>query len=67
MIYIAFIELFKKLKKDYPVFLLDDFDTAIDSRNIEILTGYYPKMQIIATSVNRYDSFNRLIELHKEK
>lgn len=67
LIYIAFIELFKKLKKDYPVFLLDDFDTAIDSRNIEILTGHYPKMQIIATSVNRYNSFNRLIELHKEK
>lgn len=66
MIYIAFIELFQKVKKEYPVFLVDDFDTAMDSRNIALLMESYPKMQVIATSVNKNDHFERLIYLEKE-
>jgi DNA replication and repair protein RecF len=67
MFYIAFIELFKEQKKEYPVFLVDDFDTAIDSGNIDFLMENYPEMQVVATSVNRNSNFEKLIELKKEK
>jgi DNA replication and repair protein RecF len=66
MIYISFIELFRKVKQEYPVFLLDDFDTAIDSKNIDFLMKNYPEMQVIATSVSKNHDFDRLIELKKE-
>ena len=66
MIYISFIELFRRLKQEYPVFLLDDFDTAIDSENIDFLMKNYPEMQVIATSVSINHDFHRLIQLKKE-
>jgi len=66
MIYISFIELFKRLKQEYPVFLLDDFDTAIDSKNIDFLMKNYPEMQVIATSVTANHDFQRVIQLKKE-
>jgi DNA replication and repair protein RecF len=66
MIYISFIELYKKEKKEYPIFLVDDFDTAIDSGNINFLIKDYPALQIIATSVNKNNRFDKLIELGKE-
>ena len=66
MIYIAFIEFFKARKNDYPVFLVDDFDTAIDAGNIEFLIENCPDMQVIATSVTESNGFDRLIELKKE-
>ena len=66
MIYISFIELFKGVKEEYPVFLLDDFDTAIDTGNIDFLMKSYPEMQVIATSVTQNPGFDRLIELIKE-
>ena len=66
MIYISFIELFRRVKQEYPVFLLDDFDTAIDSENIDFLMKNYPEMQVIATSVSINHDFDRLIELKKE-
>jgi len=66
MIYISFIELFKNIHASYPVFLVDDFDTAIDSRNIDFLVQNYPSMQVIATSVNLHDTFNNTIQLKKE-
>ncbi|MGD2091987.1 MAG: DNA replication and repair protein RecF [Candidatus Aminicenantes bacterium] len=66
MIYISFIELFRKVKQEYPVFLLDDFDTAIDAKNIDFLMKNYPEMQVIATSVSINPDFDRLIQLKKE-
>jgi recombinational DNA repair ATPase RecF len=66
MIYIAFIELFKKFRNDYPVFLVDDFDTAMDTGNINFLIDNYPDLQVIATSVNERSGFDRSIELMKE-
>jgi len=66
MIYIAFIEIFKNTKDEYPVFMVDDFDSAIDNRNINFLINNYPDMQIIATSVKKNNQFDRLIELKKE-
>lgn len=63
MVYIAFIRLFKLEKKEYPVFLIDDFDVAMDSRNISRLIESYPEMQVIATSVNRHTDFSRFIQL----
>jgi DNA replication and repair protein RecF len=66
MLYIAFIEYFKRLKNEYPVFLVDDYDTAIDEQNIEFLIENYPDLQVIATSVKKNDRFDRLIELRKE-
>lgn len=66
MIYISFIEIFKKMKNEYPIFLVDDFDTAIDSENIDFLIKNYPDLQVIATSVNKNSNFDNLIELGKE-
>lgn len=66
MVYIAFIELFKQSRDQYPVFLVDDFDTAIDENNIAFLLENYPQLQVIATSVNKHDGFDHLIELTKE-
>lgn len=66
MVYIAFINLYMKIRGQYPVFLVDDFDTAIDARNIDFLIENYPDLQVIATSVNSYRGFDRLIGLAKE-
>ena len=66
MIYISFIELCRQIKGEYPVFLLDDFDTAIDGKNIDFLMKSYPEMQVIATSVSESQDFDRLIHLKKE-
>ena len=63
MIYIAFIRLFNMTKNEYPVFLIDDFDVAMDDRNIRRLIESYPEMQVIATSVNRHPGFSRSIHL----
>ncbi len=65
-IFFAYIELFNDIKKTYPVFLIDDFDIAIDRENINKLVDKYPDMQIVATSVNYYERFNNFIELKKE-
>jgi DNA replication and repair protein RecF len=66
MIYISFIELYRRVNQQYPVFLLDDFDTAIDAENIDFLMKNYPEMQVIATSVSLNPDFDRIIELKKE-
>jgi recombinational DNA repair ATPase RecF len=66
MLYISFIEMFKGIKSEYPVFLVDDFDIAIDKNNIDFLMKNYPDMQVIATSVNGNIDFERQIELKKE-
>lgn len=66
MIYISFIELFKKERNEYPIFMVDDFDTAIDSKNIDFLIENYPELQVIATSVNNNNRFDKIIELRKE-
>lgn len=63
MAYIAFIELFEKTRREYPVFLVDDYDTAIDRENIAFLMDSYPQMQVIATSVNINGEFDRQVEL----
>lgn len=65
-LYISFIMLYKKEKNEYPVFLIDDYDTAIDIENIDFLVNHYPDMQIIATSVNKNSGFDQSIELTKE-
>ena len=66
LVYISFIELFKKIKDDCPVFLVDDFDTAMDKKNIDILMKNYPEIQVIATSVNGNDKFDHFVELKRE-
>ena len=66
MLYIAFIRLYRHVNSDFPVFLVDDFDTAMDQSNVEILMDTYPDMQILATSVNRNPRFDHQIELRKE-
>lgn len=63
LIYLSYIEIFKKIRGEYPVFLIDDYDTAMDNRNIGLLTEKYPKMQIIASSVKKNGDFSNLIKL----
>ena len=60
------MKFYRTVKNDYPLFLIDDYDTAIDSSNIKYLIENYPDMQVIATSVNKNTDFNHLIEIKKE-
>lgn len=66
MVYIAFLELYKKTKNEYPVFLVDDFDTTMDENNIQFLIDSYPDLQVIATSVTKHSHFDGLLGLKKE-
>ncbi len=65
IIYLAYFDIFKKIRNEYPLFLIDDFDVAMDSKNIEFLSEKYPSMQIIATSVNESNTFENLIDIRK--
>ena len=65
-IYLTYIELFKKMRNEYPIFLVDDFDTAMDESNISLLNMKYPEIQIIATSVNNRGGYDKTIELCRE-
>jgi len=62
-IYLAYIELFLSVRKEYPVFLIDDYDIAMDESNKAMLMEKYPDMQIIATSVRKNKDFDNIIEL----
>lgn len=66
MLYMAFIELFRRARGEYPVFLIDDYDAAMDERNLEYVLDHFPAMQVIATSVARNGRFASLLELKKE-
>jgi len=66
MLYMAYIDLFRRARGEYPVLLLDDFDAVMDERNLEFVLGHFPAMQVIATSVEAHERFERCIELKKE-
>ena len=66
MVYLAFINLFYRCQNDFPVFLFDDYDVAMDEKNLNFIIDSFPKMQIIATSVFKNDKFGNLFELGKE-
>jgi len=67
MLYMAFIELFRQGRGEYPVFLMDDYDAAMDEKNLGYVLDHFPAMQVIATSVARNERFTSLCELKKEK
>jgi DNA replication and repair protein RecF len=66
MVFASFIELFRLARNDYPVFLIDDYDAAMDEKNLNFLMDHFPKIQIIATSVAKNEKFGHLFELKKE-
>ena len=66
MLYLAFINLFYRSQNDFPVFLIDDYDVAMDEKNMNFIIDHFPRMQIIATSVTKNDKFENLFELGKE-
>ena len=66
MVYLAFINLFYRVHDDFPVFLIDDYDVAMDLKNLNFIIDHFPRMQIIATSVAKNDKFENLFELGKE-
>jgi DNA replication and repair protein RecF len=66
MIYLAFINLFNRSHNDYPIFLIDDYDVAMDLKNLNFIIDHFPRMQIIATSVSKNEKFENLFELGKE-
>ena len=37
MLYMAFIELFRQARGEYPVFLIDDYDAAMDEKNLDFM------------------------------
>jgi len=66
MVYLAFINLFYRCQNDFPVFLFDDYDVAMDEKNLNFIIDHFPRMQIIATSVAKNEKFENLFELGKE-
>jgi len=66
IVYLAFINLFHRFQNDFPVFLIDDYDVAMDEKNLNFLIDHFPQMQIIATSVLKNEKFENLFELEKE-
>jgi DNA replication and repair protein RecF len=66
MVFVAFIELFRQARNDYPVFLIDDYDAAMDEQNLGYLLEHFPAIQLIATSVAKNEKFGNLFELKKE-
>lgn len=66
MLYMAYIDLFRRARGEYPVLLLDDFDAVMDERNLQFVLDHFPAMQVIATSVEANERFERCIELRKE-
>lgn len=66
MLFVAYIELFYQARNDYPVFLIDDYDAAMDEKNLNFLLDHFSKIQVIATSVAANEKFGRSFELKKE-
>jgi DNA replication and repair protein RecF len=66
IVYLAFINLFHRCQNDFPVFLIDDYDAAMDEKNLNFIIDHFPQMQIIATSVLKNEKFGNLFELGKE-
>ncbi len=62
-IYLAYIDMFLSVREEHPVFLVDDYDIAMDDKNTEVLMSNYPAMQIIATSVRNNKNFDSTIKL----
>lgn len=62
-IYLSYIDMFFTSRGEYPVFLVDDYDIAMDEKNIEQFISNYPDMQIIATSVRNNKNFETIIKL----
>jgi len=62
-VYLAYIDMFLSSRGEYPVFLVDDYDIAMDKKNTELLISNYPEMQIIATSVRNNKNFENNIKL----
>lgn len=66
MLYMAYIDMFRRTRSEYPVLLLDDYDAVMDEGNLEFVLDHFPAMQVIATSVAANERFERCIELKKE-
>jgi DNA replication and repair protein RecF len=66
MLFLAYVNHYHQDKKEYPVFLIDDYDAAIDDQNVQRLLDYYPEIQVIATSVRPNPRFDQAIALTKE-
>lgn len=62
-VYLAYIEMFLDQRGEYPVFLVDDYDIAMDESNTKLLVSNYPEMQVIATSVRNNKNFEKIIKL----
>jgi len=66
LVYLAFINLYHRANNEFPVFLIDDYDVALDADNLNFIIDHFPEMQIIATSVAGNEKFENRIELGKE-
>ena len=66
LMFIGMITYYKKVNNEFPIFLIDDFDSVMDKKGLEFLFSNFPDLQIIATSVNKYDRFDNCIEVKKE-
>lgn len=64
-VYLAYIDMFLSSREEYPIFLIDDYDIAMDQKNTEVLMSKYPAMQIIATSVRNNKNFDTIIKLKR--
>lgn len=66
MIFVAMLNYYREHRGEYPVFLIDDFNSAIDDRGLDFLFSILPPLQIIATSIHDHSAFDHVTELSKE-
>lgn len=65
-IYLSYFKYFFGLRHEYPILLIDDYDAALDDENKKKFINSIGNIQIIATSVNKCQNFDKIIYLHKE-
>lgn len=66
MIFVAMLNYYRDHRGDFPVFLIDDFDSAIDDRGLDFFFSILPDLQVVATSIDRRAMFENSLELVKE-
>lgn len=64
-LYLCYVEMFFAVRGEYPVFLIDDYDTALDEKNKGAFQEINEKVQIISTAVKNDVIFDYSFCLNK--
>ena len=63
----SYLSCFIEKRRDYPVYMADDFDTALDDRRVEEHMDLFPQVQFMASSVGKRNGFSSCCELQSSE